>query len=73
MLELKDFVYELHRYAGQTHTLKDKFEKLTEAEKGMVLKHAPVNQPTPEEHYKLVFHWLEKVQDEVGVVEKKEY
>lgn len=40
----------------------------------MVLKHAPTNQPTPEEHYKLVlvFRWLEKVHTEAGVVEKEE-
>ncbi|ASN05924.1 hypothetical protein [Virgibacillus necropolis] len=72
MLELKDFVYELHRYADQTHILKDKYEKLSEAEKAMVVKHAPINQPTPEEHYELVYRWLEKVQSEVGVVEKEE-
>lgn len=72
MIELQDFVYELHRYADQTHVLKDKFEKLPEAEKAMVLKHAPANQPTPEEHYKLVFNWLEKIQAEANVVEKKE-
>lgn len=33
MTELKNFMYELHRYADQTHTLKDAYEKLPEAEK----------------------------------------
>lgn len=72
MIELDDFVYELERYADQTHNLKDKFEKLPEEQKAVVLKYAPENQPTPEEHYKLVFNWLEKVQAEAGVVEKEE-
>ncbi|WP_404452434.1 hypothetical protein LG329_18905 [Virgibacillus necropolis] len=72
MIELKDFVYELHRYADQTHILKDKYEKLSNEEKIMILKTAPVNQPTPEEHYELVFRWLEKVQSEFGVTEKEE-
>ncbi|WP_430786262.1 hypothetical protein VBD025_13335 [Virgibacillus flavescens] len=72
MIELQDFVYELQRYADQTHVLKDKFEKLPEKQKKMVLDHAPNNQPNPEEHYKLVFNWLEKVQEEAGVAEKEE-
>ncbi|MFZ3579673.1 hypothetical protein [Virgibacillus sp. DJP39] len=72
MVELKDFVYELQRYADQTHVLKDKFEKLSEDEKVMVLRNAPENQPTPEEHYKLVFKWLSKVQEAAGVVQKEE-
>lgn len=72
MIELKDFVYELQRYADQTHILKDKFEKLPEEQKAAVLKYAPENQPNPEEHYRLVFKWLEMVQAEAGIVEKKE-
>lgn len=72
MIELQDFVYELQRYADQTHVLKDKFEKLPETQKKMVLENAPANQPTPEEHYRLVFSWLEKVQAETGVAEKEE-
>jgi len=41
MQELQDFIYELYRYADQTHVLKDKYKKLSKAEKEMIRNAAP--------------------------------
>ncbi|WP_067730074.1 hypothetical protein [Oceanobacillus damuensis] len=60
-MNLQDFVYELHRYAEQTHVLKDKFEKLTETEKKLVMDAAPPDLRTPEEYFQPVYDWLETV------------
>ncbi|MEC5426034.1 hypothetical protein QGM71_21525 [Virgibacillus sp. C22-A2] len=67
MVELKDFIYELHRYANQTHTLKDKYEKLTESEKDMVMEAAPENLQSPDEVFHPVFQWLETMHNRFSV------
>lgn len=61
MQELQDFIYELQRYADQTHVLKDKFEKLSEAEKEMVMNAAPPSLYSPQEYFQPVYQWLEAV------------
>ncbi|WP_249869934.1 hypothetical protein [Oceanobacillus saliphilus] len=60
-MKLQDFVYELHRYADQTHVLKDKFEKLSDTEKKLVMDAAPPGLSTPEEYFQPVYQWLETV------------
>ncbi|CDQ40282.1 MULTISPECIES: hypothetical protein [Virgibacillus] len=65
MTELKDFVYELHRYADQTHTLKDKYEKLTDDEKEFVMSTAPEDIETPNQQHHPVFSWLENLQNQI--------
>ncbi|CDO02401.1 multi-sensor signal transduction multi-kinase [Oceanobacillus picturae] len=67
MTELKNFLYELHRYADQTHTLKDAYEKLPEAEKQKVMKTAPASVRSPEEFFHPVFSWLESMHSEFEV------
>ncbi|MFC4024263.1 hypothetical protein ACFOUV_10705 [Oceanobacillus longus] len=60
-MNLQDFIYELHRYAEQTHVLKDKFEKLSETEKALIMDAAPPGLKTPEEYFEPVYQWLENV------------
>ncbi|WP_010649602.1 hypothetical protein [Oceanobacillus massiliensis] len=60
-MKLQDFVYELHRYAEQTHVLKDKYEKLSENEKILVMDAAPPSLKTPQEYFQPVYEWLESV------------
>jgi hypothetical protein len=61
MEALEDFLYELKKYAGQTHTLKETYEKLNEAEKRKVMDAAPDSLQTPEEVFQPVFTWLESM------------
>jgi len=65
MIELKDFIYELQQYAGQTHVLKDHYDKLSAEEKKLVMDLAPEDQATPEELFKQVFLWVESVQKQL--------
>ncbi|MBR3120025.1 hypothetical protein [Oceanobacillus profundus] len=61
MQELQNFVYELQRYADQTHTLKDAFEKLSETEKELVMNVAPPRLKAPNEYFQPVYEWLEAI------------
>lgn len=65
MIELKDFIYELQQYAGQTHILKDHYDKLSANEKKLVMDLAPDEHATPEDLFKLVFRWVEAVQTQL--------
>jgi len=65
MIELKDFIYELQQYAGQTHVLKDHYGKLSAEEKKLVMDLAPNDHATPEELFKQVFLWFESVQKQL--------
>jgi len=65
MIELKDFIYELQQYAGQTHVLKDHYDKLSAEEKKLVMDLAPDDHATPEELFKQVFLWVESVQKQL--------
>ncbi|WP_404459111.1 hypothetical protein [Oceanobacillus kapialis] len=67
MTELKNFMYELHRYADQTHTLKDAYEKLSEEEKHKIMEAAPASVRSPEEFFHPVFSWLESVHSKFEV------
>ncbi|GGB53375.1 hypothetical protein F3157_20985 [Virgibacillus dakarensis] len=70
-IELKDFLYELGKYADQTHILKDKYEKLADDEKVFVLQHSPDNQLSPIVQDKLAFDWLSTMQQEIGAADEK--
>ncbi|WP_244527647.1 hypothetical protein [Virgibacillus chiguensis] len=63
MTEYSDFMYELHKYATQTHALKDKFEKLSAEEKQVVIHAAPEEITNPERIHHPVFQWLENLQN----------
>lgn len=65
-MNLQDFIYELHRYADQAHVLKDKYEKLSETEKALVMDAAPPSLRTPEEHFQPVYQWLETINNLVN-------
>ncbi|WP_042223948.1 hypothetical protein [Oceanobacillus manasiensis] len=67
MTELKNFMYELHRYADQTHTLKDAYEKLSQEEKQQVMDTAPSSIRSPEQFFHPVFSWLESMHNEFEV------
>jgi hypothetical protein len=71
MEELNDFLYELKKYAGQTHTLKDKYEKLSEMEKKTVMDAAPDNLKSPDQFFQPVFEWLETMYEEMGIREEE--
>ncbi|WP_164217888.1 hypothetical protein [Virgibacillus sp. YIM 98842] len=71
MEELNDFLYELKKYAGQTHTLKDKYEKLNEAEKKKVMDAAPDNLSAPDQFFQPVFEWLEAMYESMDVREEE--
>ncbi|MFS0752005.1 hypothetical protein [Oceanobacillus sp. 1P07AA] len=64
-MELQDFIYELHKYAEQTHVLKDKFEKLSETEKQLVMNAAPDSLKTPNEYFHPVYEWLENTTEQL--------
>lgn len=65
MVELNAFMAELRGYAGQTHQLKDHFEKLSASEKKLVMDAAPDSLNSPEEIFHPVFRWLENLQGEL--------
>ncbi|MBM7598759.1 hypothetical protein JOC34_001116 [Virgibacillus halotolerans] len=67
MTELKDFMYELGRYAEQMHVLKDRYENLTEAEKKLVMEEAPEDLSSPQERFVQVFRWMEELQERLGI------
>ncbi|MEN1967044.1 hypothetical protein WMZ97_03100 [Lentibacillus sp. N15] len=64
--ELKDFLYELGNYVDKTHTLKDKYETLTDEEKALVMEHAPIDQLSPMAQDKLAFEWLSAMQQSMS-------
>lgn len=70
MIELKDFIYELQNFAGQTHVLKDHYDKLSDEEKKLVMDLAPAEHATPEELFKQVFSWVESVQNHLVADDK---
>ena len=61
MKELQDFIYELHRYADQTHILKDAYERLNDEAKQKLMALAPDSLRTPSEYFNPVYEWLEAV------------
>jgi hypothetical protein len=67
MTELKDFMYELGRYAEHMHILKDRFESLTEVEKKLVMEEAPDGLRSPEERFVLVHQWMEALHNRLGI------
>lgn len=67
MTELKDFMYELGRYAEQMHVLRDRYENLTEAEKKLVMEEAPEDLSSPQERFVQVFRWMEELQERLGI------
>ncbi|OZU90480.1 hypothetical protein CIL03_04860 [Virgibacillus indicus] len=71
MTELKEFIYELQRYANQTHILRDHYEKLSESEKKLVMEAAPESLKSPREHFQPVFTWLENVHDKLGITHEE--
>ncbi|WP_373895865.1 hypothetical protein ACUL41_11255 [Virgibacillus natechei] len=71
MMELNAFMSELRGYAEQTHKLKDHYEKLSESEKKLVMDTAPDHLDSPEEIFHPVFRWLENLQAELDVKDKK--
>jgi len=71
MEELNDFLYELKKYAGQTHTLKDKYEKLSEMEKKTVMDAAPDDFKSPDQYFQPVFEWLETMYEEMDIKEEE--
>jgi hypothetical protein len=70
MEELNDFLYELKNYAGQTHALKDKYEKLSEAEKKIVMDAAPDSLKSPDQYFQPVFKWLETMYETIDIREE---
>ncbi|UJL48227.1 hypothetical protein KFZ58_08005 [Virgibacillus sp. NKC19-16] len=70
-MELNAFMSELKGYAGQTHKLKDHYEKLSESEKKLVMDAAPERLDSPEEIFHPVFRWLENLQNELDVKDGK--
>ncbi|GAB3793025.1 hypothetical protein [Virgibacillus kimchii] len=72
MEEINDFLYELKKYAGQTHSLKETYEKLSEAEKRKVMDAAPNSLQSPEEIFQPVFEWLETMYTKVDIKEENE-
>jgi len=71
MEELNDFLYELKKYAGQTHMLKEKYEKLNEAEKKKVMDAAPDNVRAPDQFFQPVFDWLEAMYESMDINEEE--
>ncbi|MFA1818731.1 hypothetical protein ACDX78_00790 [Virgibacillus oceani] len=71
MEELNDFLYELNKYAGQTHILKDKYEKLSEMEKKEVMDAAPDSLKSPDQSYQPVFEWLETMYEKMDIREEE--
>ncbi|MFC2950271.1 hypothetical protein [Virgibacillus sediminis] len=63
MEHLKVFMNELEKFAQQTHSLKDQFEKLSDSEKELVMKAAPHSIKEPQEYYTPVYKWLENLQN----------
>lgn len=72
MEALNDFLYELKKHAGQTHMLKDKYEKLSEAEKVKVMDAAPDSLEAPDEYFQPVFEWLEAMYETMDIREEEE-
>lgn len=64
--EVKDFLYELGKYADQTHILKDAYERLTDSEKALVMENSPNDQRSPIAQDKLAFEWLSTMQKGIG-------
>ncbi|QKY68897.1 hypothetical protein [Lentibacillus sp. CBA3610] len=68
-IEMENFLYELNKYAGQVHTLKDAYEALSPDEQEKAASLAPSNYPMPFEQYKAIFEWLEQMQTELGITD----
>ncbi|MFD1037131.1 hypothetical protein ACFQ3N_01640 [Virgibacillus byunsanensis] len=66
MTELNDFMYELNGFASQSHILKDKYDKLTDSEKKMVMNLADSKQTTPPELFQQVITWMEAMHEQLG-------
>lgn len=67
MTELKDFMYELGRYAEQMHILKDGYQSLSESEKKLIMEEAPDGLSSPEERFLLIHEWMENLHKRLGI------
>lgn len=67
MTELKDFMYELGRYAEQMHILKDRYENLSDSEKRLLMEEAPEGLSSPEERFQQVHEWMEDLHQRLGI------
>ncbi|AIF43916.1 hypothetical protein [Virgibacillus sp. SK37] len=70
MVELDDFLYDFHRFANETHNLKDKYEKLPPDVKQKIIDAAPESIKSPNELYHSVFTWLERIDKEMNVTDR---